>query len=286
MAKFITGKELEDAVYNIIWDAKEILLIVSPYVKLDNYFIRLFENHLNNPSLHLLLVFGKNEGNIGRSLGKNDIDFFKKFPNISVIYIPNLHAKYYGNESAGVITSINLYDYSFKNNIEFGVYSETGILNAISKSSDQQAWNKSMEIAESGEAVFIRRPVFQRKLLSVITGGKNYMRSDILLDNTDFFYSPNAKKQQTNKRLNDYPEHIDFEQAAGARPTREEVEKKVTGYCIRTGVEIPFDPTHPLCPEAYKSWAVYKNLDFKEKFCHKTGERSNGKTSMRNPIMQ
>ena len=38
MAKFITGKELEDAVYSIIWDAEQTLMIVSPFVKLDNYF--------------------------------------------------------------------------------------------------------------------------------------------------------------------------------------------------------------------------------------------------------
>ena len=35
MSKFITGKELEDAVYNIIWDAQDTLLIVSPYIKLE-----------------------------------------------------------------------------------------------------------------------------------------------------------------------------------------------------------------------------------------------------------
>src|SRR5688572_17042033 len=120
MAKFITGEELEKAVYDIIWDATETLMIVSPFIKLDDYFKRLFDKHINNPKIHFIIVFGKNEGEVSKSLSNSDFDYFKKFLNISVIYVPHLHAKYYGNESKGVITSINLHDYSFKNNIEFG----------------------------------------------------------------------------------------------------------------------------------------------------------------------
>ncbi len=93
MSKFITGKELEDAVYNIIWDAQNTLLIVSPYIKLEKYFRELFDHHLNNPKLHIIIVFGKNEGDVKRSLTKDDFDYFKKFLNISIIHIPNLHAK-------------------------------------------------------------------------------------------------------------------------------------------------------------------------------------------------
>jgi len=64
MSKFITGKELEDAVYNIIWEAKRDLLIVSPYISLGKYFKELFDKHLTNPSLRITLIFGKNEDRI------------------------------------------------------------------------------------------------------------------------------------------------------------------------------------------------------------------------------
>ena len=132
MTKFITGQDLEKAIYDIIWEAEDTLLIVSPYIRLDDYFKKLFEKHIYNPRVHLLIVFGKNEREISRSLSKDDFDYFKKFLNVSVVYVPNLHAKYYSNELKGVITSLNLYDYSFRNNIEFGVYSETNLLNAFS----------------------------------------------------------------------------------------------------------------------------------------------------------
>ncbi len=285
MNKFITGKELEDAVYNIIWEAKETLLIVSPFIKLDGYFMKLFEKHINNYNVHLLLVFGKNEGNANKSLGQTDFDFFKKFPNVSIIYEPKLHAKYFGNENKGVITSINLYDYSFKNNIEFGVYSENSLLSTITQSStDQLAWNKCKEIAENGEPVFVKRPVLQKKLLSAITGGKNYIKSDVLFDGTESFFSTRGRANP--KRLADYPGQLDYDPKNEARPARETVEVTATGYCIRTGAQIPFNVNRPYSAEAYKSWAQWNNPDYKENYCHKTGRASAGKTSMRKPVLE
>ena len=286
MAKFITGEELEKVIYDIIWDAEQTLLIVSPFIKLDVYFKKLFDKHINNPRLHFIIVFGKNEGEVSKSLSKADFDYFKKFLNISVIYVPTLHAKYYGNENKGVITSINLYDYSFKNNIEFGVYSETNILNSLTTTTDHEAWATCTEIAENNEAVFIKRPVYEKKILSTLLG-KNYIKSDTLHDVTDKFYSGYAfnKKGAPIKKMNDFPESLDLGSGTNTRPTREEVEKPATGYCIRTGVKIPFNPARPLSAQAYRSWAQFSNPNFQEKYCHKTGKESYGKTSVNHPIM-
>jgi len=59
-----------------------------------------------------------------------------------------------------------------------------------------------------------------------------------------------------------------------------------TGYCIRTGVEIPFNIEKPLCLEAYRKWNEYGDPDYKEKFCHFSGEPSNGETSVNRPILK
>jgi hypothetical protein len=246
----------------------------------------LFDKHINNPNIHFVIVFGKNEGVVSKSMSKTDFDYFKKFLNISVIYVPNLHAKYYGNETKGVTTSINLYDFSFKNNIEFGIFSEVNLINKFTITSDQEAWTTCMKIAEDNEAVFIKRPVYEKKLLSALLG-KNYVKSDTLYDITDKFYSSFGfkKKASVIKKLNDYPESLDLGSESTTRPTREEVEKQTTGYCIRTGVKIPFNIKRPFCDQAYKSWAQFGNADYPEKYCHKTGKLSNGKTSLNNPIL-
>lgn len=282
MAKFVTGKDLEKVIYDIIWDAEETLLIVSPYIKLDKYFKELFDKHVNNPKIHLMIVFGKNENNVCRSLSKDDFEYFKKFMNISVIYVPNLHAKYYGNELKGVVSSINLYDYSFINNIEFGVYSEVSILNTFTTTSDAEAWQTCRDIADKGEAVFIKRPVYEKKILI----GKNYIKSDVLNDTTDKFYLHiRSRKEEKIKFLTDFPEYIELGSRPSVRPTREEVENSGMGFCIRTGERIPFNPMRPYCDSAFKSWVQFSNKDYPEKYCHKTGKPSNGKTSMRNPIL-
>ena len=57
-------------------------------------------------------------------------------------------------------------------------------------------------------------------------------------------------------------------------------------YSIRIDEEIAFNPKRPFCYKAYKSWAKFENYDFPEKYCHKTGEASNGKTSMAHLILE
>ena len=294
MSKFITGKELEDAVYNIIWDAQETLLIVSPFIKLEKYFSKLFDHQTENHRLHIILVFGKNEGDVSRSLTKEDFEYFKKFIRISIIYIPNLHAKYYGNESQGVVTSINLHDFSFRNNIEFGVYDQTKFFNPLTTSVDKKAWDTCLELADKGEVVFISRPVYEKKLF-----GKNYIKSKVLLDSTERYYKHAfTKSEKTTEKLCDFPDELEFGVTSDTRPERHEFESKApvlaskpkpqtqSGFCIRTGMPIPFNTSSPYCYEAYQSWAQWSNPDYPEKYCHKTGLPSKGKTSKNNPVLE
>ncbi len=61
---------------------------------------------------------------------------------------------------------------------------------------------------------------------------------------------------------------------------------KKTGFCIRTGVSIPFNVEKPMSYEAFKSWSKYSDTDYAEKFCHFSGEPSNGDTSVSRPILK
>jgi phosphatidylserine/phosphatidylglycerophosphate/cardiolipin synthase-like enzyme len=73
------------------------------------------------------------------------------------------------------------------------------------------------------------------------------------------------------------------------KPAKVEINKKDqnnTGYCIRTGIQIPFNLEKPLSYEAYKKWNEYADGDYSEKFCHFSGEASNGETSVNKPILK
>ncbi len=61
---------------------------------------------------------------------------------------------------------------------------------------------------------------------------------------------------------------------------------KPMGYCIRTGVPIPFNVEKPMSYEAYKVWSQFGDPDYPEKFCHFSGEPSNGETSVGKPILK
>ena len=308
MSKFVTGKELEEVVYDILFEAKRQLLLVSPYIKLDNYFREILDRHAHNPELELIVVFGKNEGNIIRSVSRVDLEYFTKFPNVTLIYAPTLHAKYYGNEVKGVVTSINLYDYSFRNNIEFGVYSENAplmekLLEAMNKKSlEDESFAQAMAVANGHDVVFAKRPVFKMKtgLLSKLVGGKDYLEPTVVVDVMEELLH---NRPYVKHRLAELPKEVEFSQTlAQVRPARQEVEgprptqQKTSisqnffappahGYCIRTGETIPFNPERPYSYQAYKTWAQFGNEDYPERYCHRTGRPSQGNTSMRHPIL-
>lgn len=90
-----------------------------------------------------------------------------------------------------------------------------------------------------------------------------------------------------------------FELSASKQPSKKQKEHKTlkektnsiqaktqNGYCIRTGIEIPFNVEKPLSYEAYKVWNEFGDPNFPEKFCHFSGELSNGETSVSKPILK
>ncbi|RAU81960.1 phospholipase D family protein [Pontibacter arcticus] len=70
------------------------------------------------------------------------------------------------------------------------------------------------------------------------------------------------------------------------KPRFEQKMQKLTGYCIRTGKPIPLNPERPLTYEAFQTWSQFGDVDYKERFCHFSGESSNGDTSVRRPVLR
>ncbi len=302
MSTFLTGDDLNNAIDHIITNAKKFIHITSPYIKLDDHFKERFNLIKNDPSIYLQILFGKNEDNFYRSMKSEDLDYFKSFPNVSIIYEPRLHAKSYINDSEGIITSMNLYDYSAENNVEYGV--------AFSKSAlTEKVYQEHLDhhyylLEESAHCIYIKRPVFKKALLGL---SKNYLRSEVLLNIFESF-DPSKKgyervvyqdidvvslndkdvvpvlKTRSEKRIEKVEKSVS-EKKPFIKKKQIESRDPEKGYCIRTGEEIDFNPERPLCYSAFKSWAHFENYDFPEKYCHKTGEKSNGKTSMAKPIL-
>jgi phosphatidylserine/phosphatidylglycerophosphate/cardiolipin synthase-like enzyme len=83
----------------------------------------------------------------------------------------------------------------------------------------------------------------------------------------------------------DTPPRTEKKQAEPKQANPKHAEKP-SGFCIRTGSSIPFNIEKPMSYEAFKSWSKYGDRDYPEKFCHFSGEASNGETSVNKPILK
>ncbi|TKD66527.1 phospholipase D family protein [Flavobacterium sp. ASW18X] len=264
MAEFFEGNQLVVELQNIFEEAERTLILISPFIKLHTRLKSILEQKKDNYKLEIIIVFGKNEGKEYRSFGPEEFEFFKQFPNIKICYNPNLHAKYYANEYSALLSSMNLYDYSLNNNIEFGVKTKTKDMLVdmlgIGHDLDEKAHQFFMGVIKQSDSVikYHKIPQFEKKTLGL---AKKFIDSSVIIDElTDSYIETVAKR----------------------RKVKEVVEK---GFCIRTGETIPYNPKQPMSKTAYDIWKKFSNQDYPEKYCHKTGNESNGKTSMRNPVL-
>lgn len=272
---FLTGKELADEIYDTIFYTEKYLLILSPFIQLDEYFKNeVFKTHLNNSQVHIILGFGKNEQNISRSFKMQDIEYFTQFPNITIVYIPNLHAKYYGNEKKAIITSMNLIDYSFLNNIEFGVSIERKILtgNKFFETSQSKCFNI---LEEEGLTIFVKRPKYKKKFLGL---GKDYVGSEIELDLiNDISKGKDVEKMKLSTFRNEKYVNIALKEDRVSREeivnnTDNEIKKETKlGNCIRCKNEIKLNLDKPLCSSCYNTWVRFEDPYYPENYCISCG---------------
>ncbi len=113
--KFLTTLEASAKVEKIIREAKNELTIITPFLKLSNLFLERFRD-AENRGVRIKLIYGK------RELDSKEQNNLEQLNNLDLYFCESLHAKCYFNEEQMVITSLNLYDYSIKNNREMGVY--------------------------------------------------------------------------------------------------------------------------------------------------------------------
>lgn len=114
MAEFLTTYGTSSKIEEIIINAKKELYLVSPFLKLSKTFYERLKDASEN-SIPIKMIYGKNE------LKQNEMELLKEIKGLELYFFENLHAKCYFNECKMVITSMNMYEFSEKNNREMGV---------------------------------------------------------------------------------------------------------------------------------------------------------------------
>jgi phosphatidylserine/phosphatidylglycerophosphate/cardiolipin synthase-like enzyme len=114
MAKFLNTSATNYFLEELIKNAKDRLILISPFLKLNDRIKELLTDK-NRLKIDVRIVYGKSE------LQPEEIGWLKELTYIRTSFCKNLHAKCYLNEELCIITSLNLYEFSQVNNNEMGI---------------------------------------------------------------------------------------------------------------------------------------------------------------------
>ncbi len=124
MAKFLNTKKSVSEIEDLIKDAGQTLILISPYLKLSRDLKELL-SYRNSKDKITTVIFGKVE------LNPDEMKFLESLQFVILKYKDDLHAKCYLNDEKMIITSLNLYDFSMINNKEMGVLIEKANANDL-----------------------------------------------------------------------------------------------------------------------------------------------------------
>ena len=133
MATFLNTSATNYYLEELITRTKERLILVSPFLKLNDRIKELLEDK-DRMKIDVRLVYGKSE------LAPQEINWLRKLQFLRTSFCQNLHAKCYLNEQEAIITSMNLYDFSQVNNNEMGVH--------IKRDEEPELYNKTYDEAQ------------------------------------------------------------------------------------------------------------------------------------------
>ncbi|MBW3697026.1 DNA repair protein [Vibrio sp. T187] len=133
MAKFLNTSATNYYLEELIKNASERLILISPFLKLNDRIKELLEDK-DRMKIDIRIVYGKSE------LQPDEINWLKGLSFVRTSFCKNLHAKCYMNESSCIITSLNLYEFSQVNNNEMGIH--------IDREEDQEIYKESYEEAQ------------------------------------------------------------------------------------------------------------------------------------------
>ena len=114
MPKFLVTSGVSYHLEELIKNATERLVIISPYLRVNERIKELLEDK-DRLKIDVRVVYGKNE------LQPAENNWLESMTSVRTSFCKNLHAKCYLNEKQALLTSMNLYEFSQQNNNEMGI---------------------------------------------------------------------------------------------------------------------------------------------------------------------
>lgn len=114
MASFLTTIGISSSIGQILRGATCQVGLVSPYIRLSDRAATQIRR-ADQAGKTLLVVYGKTD------LPSKTREVFSSLQNLRLCYLADLHAKCFFNERELVVSTMNLYAFSEKNNREMGI---------------------------------------------------------------------------------------------------------------------------------------------------------------------
>ena len=245
MAEFLNTEKSYAALVDLINKADKTLVLISPYIKLPERLLERLKDVCRRGSVNMTLVCRKED------LKPETKDALAQIPSLQLRFLSNLHAKCFYNDSAMIITSLNLHEHSQQNNREMGIY--------LTRQDDGDVFLEALE-----EAEFIVR----------------LAESEVVkMEKTVKEVSPKPKlfaKSRDNRNGNAIVSKL-------FTPNKGKPGGIQSGHCIRCGKDISYNIETPYCASCYNTWKRYKDPDYEEEYCHWCG-KPNELTTIERPL--
>lgn len=247
MAEFLTTIATSYCIEEIMMESKNELVLISPYLKLTQIFLERLKD-ASKRDVRITIIYGKED------LKTKEKNALKELDNLQLYFSKNLHAKCYCNENEMVITSMNMYEFSEKNNREMGVQ--------INKRKDRAAYLKAIAETES-----------------ILNSAKLIFQSPNIIEVEKKAREEQLKKEEERQRKIEERKELQRrreEERLKRQQERKEVNNTERGFCIRCNSKMKLDPVRPLCDNCYSTWSQFSNIDYEENYCHSCGKSHDG----------
>ena len=208
MAEFLTTTGVSYRLEEIIKNASERLVIISPFLRVNERVKELLEDK-NRLKIDVRVIYGKNE------LRPEENNWLESMDFIRTSFCNNLHAKCYLNENEALLTSMNLYEFSQINNNEMGLL--------VSRKEEPDLYEKIRE--ESMRLVRVSEEI------RVKVAGVNPAESG--KESAGAEGTPREPRQSREPRP--------------PREPLATLSAPKNGFCIRCKADLPANPVKPYC---------------------------------------
>jgi phosphatidylserine/phosphatidylglycerophosphate/cardiolipin synthase-like enzyme len=122
MVQFLKTTGITNEIEQLISNSKQQLYLITPYLQISPILKPLIRDLvLKIPTISIMVVCRSDK------INAEDMEFFQDLKIVKILALDNLHAKCYLNENSAIITSMNLYQFSERNNYEMGVKIEKNV---------------------------------------------------------------------------------------------------------------------------------------------------------------